>query len=588
MESGIRALLLAALVSAGTASGQILVSDGFGDGDRDNDGVADGPVTDAGDVGQAWYLARGTSSITIGVADDSAGIGTGNAFDLSMMDTSSTRIVASTFASTTLNDGDRILMRLDARITESPIDPVATDLSGNGDRRFRMGLYNGMGTDLTADTGDSTTTNDDTGYMIQVDTGTADGGTTITGRGDPAPSMLSGSTVSMGASDSDPMFAMMNTTSTFEYVIQRIGDDLSFSVVVNGILAQDGDIAAADLTANGLTYDFDTVAFGMSGGSVDFRADNIEVIYVPAPTGTASTDGFEDGDRDNDLLAEGPVNDPADVGFVWYKARGESGLLVDVVDDAAGHGTGNAFSGLISTSSTRAMIAAIDEVALADGDSIAFEFDVRFDGFVPDTDRRFRFGLYHSAGTPIVEDTGSSATTDDDPGYMVQMDTGVPTPMQDTATIRRDLIGGMLSGSTGSFGASTDDPSLSIGTASKNVRLELERAGSEMNTRLIIDGSLAASGTDTTPDTFVFDEIVFGTNSVSLGSYLVDNVEVEVFQTVDCACDVNGDTVCSPADFTAWLAAFNSTSPECDVNGDGMCSPADFTAWLAAFNVGCP
>ena len=54
-----------------------------------------------------------------------------------------------------------------------------------------------------------------------------------------------------------------------------------------------------------------------------------------------------------------------------------------------------------------------------------------------------------------------------------------------------------------------------------------------------------------------------------------------------CAADVNGDGSLSPADFTAWIAAFNASAPECDQNGDGLCNPADFTAWIANFNAGC-
>ncbi len=55
----------------------------------------------------------------------------------------------------------------------------------------------------------------------------------------------------------------------------------------------------------------------------------------------------------------------------------------------------------------------------------------------------------------------------------------------------------------------------------------------------------------------------------------------------DCAADVNGDGAVTPADFTAWVAAFNAQAPECDQNGDGSCTPADFTAWVANFNAGC-
>ncbi len=55
-----------------------------------------------------------------------------------------------------------------------------------------------------------------------------------------------------------------------------------------------------------------------------------------------------------------------------------------------------------------------------------------------------------------------------------------------------------------------------------------------------------------------------------------------------CVADVNGDGLLSSADFTAWIAAFNSGSAGCDQNADGLCTPADFTSWIANFNAGCP
>jgi len=54
-----------------------------------------------------------------------------------------------------------------------------------------------------------------------------------------------------------------------------------------------------------------------------------------------------------------------------------------------------------------------------------------------------------------------------------------------------------------------------------------------------------------------------------------------------CAADTNHDGMLTPADFTAWIAAFNAGAPECDQNGDGLCTPADFTAWIANYNAGC-
>ncbi|MCA9273031.1 MAG: hypothetical protein KDA31_08305 [Phycisphaerales bacterium] len=55
----------------------------------------------------------------------------------------------------------------------------------------------------------------------------------------------------------------------------------------------------------------------------------------------------------------------------------------------------------------------------------------------------------------------------------------------------------------------------------------------------------------------------------------------------NCIADTNGDGMLSPADFSAWVSAFNTMSPACDQNGDGACSPADFSAWVANYNAGC-
>ena len=54
-----------------------------------------------------------------------------------------------------------------------------------------------------------------------------------------------------------------------------------------------------------------------------------------------------------------------------------------------------------------------------------------------------------------------------------------------------------------------------------------------------------------------------------------------------CPADTNGDGLVTPADFNAWVSAFNSGAPGCDQNGDGLCTPADFNAWVLNYNSGC-
>lgn len=57
--------------------------------------------------------------------------------------------------------------------------------------------------------------------------------------------------------------------------------------------------------------------------------------------------------------------------------------------------------------------------------------------------------------------------------------------------------------------------------------------------------------------------------------------------TPACTGDTNGDGTLTPADFTAWINAYNNNLPACDQNSDGACTPSDFTAWIANFNAGC-
>ncbi|RNC81683.1 MAG: hypothetical protein ED559_07820 [Phycisphaera sp.] len=86
---------------------------------------------------------------------------------------------------------------------------------------------------------------------------------------------------------------------------------------------------------------------------------------------------------------------------------------------------------------------------------------------------------------------------------------------------------------------------------------------------------------DLDPNNDVQDWFGIVPDFVELG--LAIRFRVETDQGQDC-CDANGDGACSPADFTAWINAFNNNLPQCDINQDGSCTPADFTAWISAFN----
>ncbi len=69
----------------------------------------------------------------------------------------------------------------------------------------------------------------------------------------------------------------------------------------------------------------------------------------------------------------------------------------------------------------------------------------------------------------------------------------------------------------------------------------------------------------------------------------IDAVMLSMIECAGCdnPADTNGDGVVTPADYNAWILAYNNAAPECDQNGDGLCTPADYNAWILNFNDGC-
>ncbi|MEO0630757.1 MAG: GC-type dockerin domain-anchored protein, partial [Planctomycetota bacterium] len=66
---------------------------------------------------------------------------------------------------------------------------------------------------------------------------------------------------------------------------------------------------------------------------------------------------------------------------------------------------------------------------------------------------------------------------------------------------------------------------------------------------------------------------------------------LEICAMIDNPCDpcdladVNGDGSVTPADFNAWVLAFNANDIAADQNCDGIVTPADFNAWVVNFNL---
>ncbi len=114
----------------------------------------------------------------------------------------------------------------------------------------------------------------------------------------------------------------------------------------------------------------------------------------------------------------------------------------------------------------------------------------------------------------------------------------------------------------------------------------------------VIDGATLQPIPDFTADPAPTDDFIEWTPGLDdVGTYyytcrvtghtgMTGRIEI-VAPDEPCLPDVNGDGMVTPADFTAWINAFNNNLPECDQNGDNACTPADFTAWINNFNAGC-
>ncbi|MEO0631625.1 MAG: GC-type dockerin domain-anchored protein, partial [Planctomycetota bacterium] len=166
-----------------------------------------------------------------------------------------------------------------------------------------------------------------------------------------------------------------------------------------------------------------------------------------------------------------------------------------------------------------------------------------------------------------------------------------------------------VSGRSGGTGLIAFDGPLSLGsTATTTIRLGGTSAGVDYDQLAVADVFNAAGtirfqseGGFVPQPGDVFDVLEFGSVQGTFAAIEFDATLAGVgFETSDllvdgtirvpgndCPADTNGDGVVNPADFNAWVIAFNTQSPACDQNGDGLCNPADFNAWVINFNAGC-
>jgi hypothetical protein len=232
------------------------------------------------DVGIPWLLTDGTTAVTFRAIDDSAGIGSANALQLNNTG-SNNRPAVGHFSPVTLADGDKLVLRFDARLVST---------SAIVDRAIRFGLYRDTSADDgTVDHGSATSVSvDDVGYNARVDAGNETGNSTsmdVT-RDDTSTgtSIIQATATSIGVASTNASDQLLTTTllNHFEMTLQRSGA----SLVVT--LQKDSNAAISGTDATPTGFVFDEVALGVrSNAAMDMRFDNIQVEYtqgVPEPT----------------------------------------------------------------------------------------------------------------------------------------------------------------------------------------------------------------------------------------------------------------------------------------------------------------
>ena len=300
MNDFIRALVIVG-VAGGAATADVSIFDGFGDGDRDNNGVTDGGgVDDASDVGINWYGIGGFTSggdpkpeLTVGT---DAGLGSGNAL-FGQSRGGGSELAGFFGQSVALGQtvGDRMILNFDVRL-DTTREPLS-ELTSSAELRF--GLYTdndneiGTGGWGTSDGDfDSNTPGirGDSGFLFRLGIGETrpvnpqgrivyerEGGTQILGG--------SGDETIQIADDFSGIYD--DLAHSIEVVFERIdaapGEDLLITVTLDGVSFSD-TTAGENLPALTDLATFDYFAFNPNQDQ-DWVLDNfsLRTVAIPAP-----------------------------------------------------------------------------------------------------------------------------------------------------------------------------------------------------------------------------------------------------------------------------------------------------------------
>ncbi|HOW69597.1 MAG TPA: hypothetical protein PKY77_03260 [Phycisphaerae bacterium] len=274
--------------------------------------------------------------------------------------------------------------------------------------------------------------------------------------------------------------------------------------------------------------------------------DGIGYELVSPASPLPVSDGFGDGDRNNDGLRDDPdgsgsglLDDPADVGLQWWRVfrTGSENQIVRVAHDlVAPDGLGDDNALQVSVTGNQAyQVASLPPTLLANaGESIRLTAQVRFTSMTDYRDT-LRFGLLNQGVTSVTLDQLTPAIIEDDCSYFATVATGA---VGAAARIAANSSGG-ADGSI--FGLDenivTENPFSRMINDNLPHSLSLTVIHAFGDSALIdysIDGSTALRGHDPSFPVFYFNGVGFGSVPSPGISYHLDDVLIESGVATTC------------------------------------------------------
>lgn len=260
------ALVMALCLAAGPAAA--VTQDGFGDGNRDNDieGVLEGPLDDAGDVGWAWWRIFNNTgeNHTITLAHDPGGLGDDNAMVVDAISAQAYQ-VANIDPVSLVNPGDYVKLTFKLRFVGSIPDNRDT---------FRFGIFSSNSTVVTSDQTANTLVADDPGYLGTVATGAAPNRARIAENG-PTPSSGSLFALDRSIALQDPSLHNINDNAVHTLalmVIRPHGTRALVRYYLDDALIMQGEDPTGPL------YNFNEIGFGVVPTPVvDYNIDDVTI-----------------------------------------------------------------------------------------------------------------------------------------------------------------------------------------------------------------------------------------------------------------------------------------------------------------------